>query len=294
MRASFLRWILVKDAATRMSTCRLRSPTEVTGVTTIDIPPADPAAARRRYRNGLVAPTSGCAPGYTQANLVVLPREWAFDMLLFGQRNPRPVPLLDVTDPGSFRTALAPAADLRTDLPRYRVWRNGELVAEPTDVTDLWREDLVAFLVGCSFSFETALLDAGVPVRNIEQGRNVSMYRTNVACRPAGRLSGPLVVTMRPVPAPLVATAVQVTARMPQVHGAPVHVGHPASLGITDLAVPDFGDPVDLVEGDVPVFWACGVTPQAALMASRPPFAITHAPGHMFITDIPDAVYRQP
>jgi uncharacterized protein YcsI (UPF0317 family) len=295
VRASFLRWILVNDTATRMSTrTDPASLAEVTGMTTIDVPPAGPAAARLRYRSGLAEPTSGCAPGYTQANLVVLPRAWAFDMLLFGQRNPRPVPLLDVTDPGSSRTALAPDADLRTDLPRYRVWRNGELVDEPTDVVDLWRDDLVTFLIGCSFSFETALLDAGVPVRNIEQGRNVSMYRTNVACRPAGRLSGPLVVTMRPVPAPLVGTAVQVTARMPQVHGAPVQVGHPVSLGIADLAVPDFGDPVDLVEGDVPVFWACGVTPQAALMASGPPFAITHAPGHMFLTDIPDAVYRQP
>ncbi|MGY5883340.1 putative hydro-lyase [Modestobacter lacusdianchii] len=203
------------------------------------------------------------------------------------------MPLLDVTDAGSWETALSPGADLRSDLPRYRVWRDGELVGEPTDVTDLWTGDLVAFLIGCSFSFETALLDAGVPVRNIEQGRNVSMYRTDRQCRPAGRLSGPLVVSMRPVPGHLVATAVQVTARMPQVHGAPVHVGSPAALGIADLARPDFGDPVELADGDVPVFWACGVTPQAALMASRPPFAITHAPGHMFVTDVPDAVYRQ-
>ena len=257
-------------------------------------PSASPTESRLAYRGGLSVPSSGWAPGHTQANLVVLPREWAFDMLLFGQRNPQPVPLLDVTDPGSTRTVLAPDADLRTDLPRYRVWRDGELAGEPTDVTDLWREDLVSFLVGCSFSFETALLDAGVPVRNIEQGRNVSMYRTSRECRPAGRLSGPLVVSMRPVPASLVVTAVQVTGRMPQVHGAPVHVGDPASLGIADLAAPDFGDPVELQPGDVPVFWACGVTPQAALMASRPPFAITHAPGHMFVTDVPDAVYRQP
>ncbi|MFP5373080.1 MAG: putative hydro-lyase, partial [Actinomycetes bacterium] len=194
----------------------------------------------------------------------------------------------------SYRTVLAPGADLRTDLPRYRVWRDGELVDEPPDVVGLWDDDSVAFLIGCSFSFEAALLDAGVPVRNIEQQRNVSMYRTNVDCRPAGRLSGPLVVSMRPVPAALVATAVQVTGRMPEVHGAPVHVGHPASLGITDLACPDFGDPVELADGDVPVFWACGVTPQAVLMASRPPFAITHAPGHMFVTDVPDAAYRRP
>jgi uncharacterized protein YcsI (UPF0317 family) len=252
-----------------------------------------PADARARYRAGLAVPTSGEAPGFTQANLVVVPQEWAFDMLLFAQRNPRPVPLLDVTDPGSFRTVLAPGADLRSDLPRYRVWRGGELADEPTDVTDLWADDLVAFLIGCSFSFETALLDAGVPVRNIEQGRNVSMYVTNRACQPAGRLSGPLVVSMRPVPGEHVVTAVQVTGRMPQVHGAPVHVGSPSSLGIADLGRPDFGDPVDLADGDVPVFWACGVTPQAALMASGPPFAITHAPGHMFVTDVPDAAYRQ-
>jgi uncharacterized protein YcsI (UPF0317 family) len=255
---------------------------------------ATPADARQRYRAGLAVPTSGWAPGYTQANLVVLPRDWAFDMLLFAQRNAQPVPLLDVTDPGSARTALAPDADLRTDLPRYRVWRDGALVGEPTDVVDLWSEDLVAFLIGCSFSFEAALLDAGVPVRNIEQGRNVSMYRTNIDCRPAGRLSGPLVVSMRPIPAAQVVTAVQLTGRMPDVHGAPVHIGSPASLGIADLSAPDFGDPVVPAEGDVPVFWACGVTPQAALMASKPPFAITHAPGHMFITDIPDSVYRRP
>src|SRR5919112_5188450 len=158
---------------------------------------ATPAEARQRYRKGLVAPTTGWAAGFTQANMVMVPQDWAFDMLLFGQRNPQPVPLLDVTDPGSFRTVLAPDADLRSDLPRYRVWRDGELADEPTDVTDLWTDDLVAFLIGCSFSFETALMDAGVPVRNIEQGRNVSMYRTNRQCRSAGRLSGPLVVSMR-------------------------------------------------------------------------------------------------
>jgi uncharacterized protein YcsI (UPF0317 family) len=251
-----------------------------------------PAQARSHYRDGLVAPTTGWAAGFTQANLVIVPQEWAFDMLLFAQRNPRPVPLLDVTDPGATSTVLAPDADLRTDVPRYRVWRDGMLVDEPTDVTDLWRDDLVSFLIGCSFSFETALMDAGVPVRNLEQGRNVSMYRTNVDCRPANRLSGPLVVSMRPIPGTHVVTAVQVTERMPEVHGAPVHVGAPEALGIADLSAPDFGEPVQMHDGDVPVFWACGVTPQAALMASKPPFAITHAPGHMFVTDVPDAVYR--
>lgn len=255
---------------------------------------ATPSQARQHYRDGLVAPTTGWAAGFTQANMVTLPQDWAFDMLLFAQRNPQPVPLLDVTDPGAVTTTLAPDADLRTDLPRYRVWRNGELVDEPSYVTRLWRDDLVTFLIGCSFSFETALMDAGVPVRNIEQGRNVSMYRTSIECRPAGRLSGPLVVSMRPIPAAQVVTAVQVTGRMPQVHGAPVHIGSPRSLGITDLSAPDYGEPVHAEAEDVPVFWACGVTPQAALMASRPPFAITHAPGYMFITDIPDSVYRQP
>ena len=254
---------------------------------------ATPAEARRLFREGLAVPTSGWATGFTQTNMVVLPREWAYDMLLFGQRNPQPVPLLDVTDPGATSTVLAPGADLRTDLPRYRVWEGGGLVAEPTAVADLWRDDLVTFLIGCSFSFEGALIDAGVPVRNIERACNVSMYRTNVECRPAGRLSGPLVVSMRPIPASQVATAVQVTGRMPLVHGAPVHVGSPSALGIADLSSPDFGDPVQAEDDDVPVFWACGVTPQAALMASKPPFAITHAPGFMFVTDVPDAVYQQ-
>lgn len=262
-------------------------------VSTVEAAGTTPADARRRYREGLSVPTTGWASGFAQANLVVLPRDWAFDMLLFAQRNPQAVPLLDVTDPGSTTTAVAPGADLRTDVPRYRVWRDGQLVDEPTDVTDLWREDLVTFVIGCSFTFEAALLEAGVPVRNVEQGRNVAMYRTDRPCRPAGRLAGPLVVSMRPIPASQVVAAVQVTGRMPQVHGAPVHVGSPASLGVADLAVPDFGDALDFHDGDVPVFWACGVTPQAALMASRAPFAITHAPGFMLVTDVADAAYRQ-
>lgn len=267
-------------------------------MTTTAVPSAAEAAAtspqesRSRFRDGLVVPTTGWARGYAQANLVAIPQDWAYDMLLFGQRNPQPVPFLDVTDTGGTSTVLAPDADLRTDLPRYRVWRHGVLVDEPTDVTDVWREDLVTFLIGCSFTFEAALLEAGVPLRHLQQGRNVSMYVTNVVCRPAGRLSGPLVVSMRPIPGAQVSTAVRVTSRMPQVHGAPVHVGAADALGIVDLGAPDFGDAVQAEPGDVPVFWACGVTPQAALMASRPPFAITHAPGHMFVSDVPEAVYR--
>ncbi|PRY42448.1 putative hydro-lyase [Umezawaea tangerina] len=237
-------------------------------------------------------PTAGLATGFAQANLIAVPADWAYDVLLFTQRNPKPCPVLDVTDAGDPRTVLAPGADLRTDLPRYRVWHDGVLTDEPTDVAALWRDDLVAFLIGCSFTFEGALTAAGVPLRHVEQGRNVSMYATDRECRPAGRVHGPMVVSMRWIPAAQVETAARVSGLMPAVHGAPVHAGDPAALGIADLAAPDFGDPVEAAEGDVPVFWACGVTPQAALMASRPPFAITHAPGHMFVTDVPDDEYR--
>ncbi|MER5219239.1 putative hydro-lyase [Streptomyces flaveus] len=251
-----------------------------------------PGQARAVFRAGASAPTNGWCAGYTQANLISVPADWAYDVLLFCQRNPKPCPVLDVTDPGSWTTVLAPDADLRTDVPRYRVWWNGELADEPTDVVDVWRDDLVTFVIGCSFTFEGALADTGVPMRHIDQGRNVAMYRTDKPCRPAGRMHGPLVVSMRQIPAGLVETATRVSSLMPAVHGGPVHVGDPAALGIKDLSQPDFGDPVEGEAGDVPVFWACGVTPQAALMASRPPFAITHAPGYMLITDVWDETYR--
>lgn len=256
---------------------------------------ATPAEARAAFRAGKVMATSGIALGHTQANLISLPRDYAYDMLLFAQRNPKPCPLLEVTEPGSWESVLAPGADLRTDLPAYRIWRDGRLVGssgEVTDVTDVWRDDLVTFLIGCSFSFETLLLGARVPLRHVEQGVNVPMYVTNRPCSPAGRLHGPLVVSMRPVPADTVARAASITALMPAVHGAPVHVGDPGALGIADLDKPDFGDAVVLRDGDVPVFWACGVTSQAAVMRAAPPFAITHEPGHMFITDARDTDYR--
>lgn len=256
-----------------------------------DIASCTPAEARSQYRAGLVTPTSGWSAGFTQANVVMLPKDWAFDMMLFAQRNPQSVPLLDVTEAGQTSSALAAGADLRSDLPLYRVWRDGELASEQSEITDVWREDLVTFLIGCSFTFESALSDAGVPVQNIIQNRNVSMYRTNIDTLAAGRLAGPLVVSMRPIPPHQVVSAVQVTGRMPRVHGAPVHVGSPELLGIADLAKPDFGDAIEAPDGDVPVFWACGVTPQLAIMASGVPFAITHAPGHMLITDIPNSAY---
>ena len=256
--------------------------------------PMTPAEARARMRRGeWTGVTAGIAPGFAQANLVILPRDLAYDFLLFCTRNPKPCPLLDVTDAGSpVPRFAAPDADLRTDLPRYRVYRHGELVDEPEAIASYWTDDLVAFLIGCSFTFEHGLRDAGVPLRHLECGCNVPMFRTNVACRPAGAFHGPLVVSMRPIPAALVAKAVQISGRYPAVHGAPVHVGAPGALGVADLARPDWGDPAPLRDDDVPVFWACGVTPQAALAAARVPFAITHAPGHMFITDVPESDQR--
>ncbi|MBR7829836.1 putative hydro-lyase [Actinospica sp. MGRD01-02] len=251
-----------------------------------------PAAAREVFRAGTAQPTSGLALGHTQANLIALPREYAYDMLLFAQRNPKPCPVLEVTEPGSWTSVLAPGADLRTDLPAYRVWRDGRLADSPREVRDVWRDDLVTFLIGCSFSFETLLLAAGVPLRHVEQSVNVPMYVTDRDCVPAGRLRGPLVVSMRPVPAEAVARAAAITALMPAVHGAPVHVGEPEALGIADLDKPDFGEPVTFHSGDVPMFWACGVTSQTAVMSAAPPFAITHEPGCMFITDARDTDYR--
>jgi uncharacterized protein YcsI (UPF0317 family) len=250
--------------------------------------------ARAAYRAGLIAPSAGIAPGMTQANLIALPRDWAYDFLLYAQRNPKACPVLDVTDAGSPRTVLAQGADLRTDLPLYRIWRDGKLVEEVCDATRAWAEhdDMVTFLIGCSFTFETALQDAGIEVRHIADGGNVPMYLSNRACRPAGRLNGNMVVSMRPIRADRVADACTITGRYPSVHGAPVHVGEPGLLGIEHLAHPDFGDAVRIEPGEVPVFWACGVTPQAAVMASGVPFAITHSPGHMFITDVPDSTYH--
>ena len=258
-----------------------------------DLAHVSPKEAREAIRNGQWRrPTSGLCRGRVQANLVILPKEWAYDFLVFAQRNPKPCPVLDVTEPGDPEPRLvAPGADLRTDIPKYRVWKDGKLAAEPENIREYWRDDLVAFLLGCSFSFEGALLEAGVPVRHIELGLNVPMYQTNIPCKPAGRLSGPMVVSMRPIPHALVPKAVLCTGRFPAVHGAPVHIGDPSAIGIADVNRPDFGQAVPIHEGETPVFWACGVTPQAALMASKPPFAITHAPGYMFICDPKDSDY---
>jgi len=238
------------------------------------------------------SPTSGLAPGYVQANLVVLPKTYAYDFLLFCQRNPKPCPLLEVTDPGDPEPKrTAPGADLRTDVPKYRIYRNGKFVEEVYDIRSVWRDDLVSFLIGCSFTFEKALLDNDIPVRHIENGCNVPMYKTNIPCEPAGVFHGNMVVSMRPMTPQQAIRAVQVTSRFPAVHGAPVHIGDPEQIGIRDLSQPDFGDPVPVNEGEIPVFWACGVTPQLVAMTSRPELMITHAPGHMFITDVKEASY---
>jgi len=251
---------------------------------------SDSAAVRRRIRDGhIIGQTSGLAPGFVQGNLVVLPQAYAAEFLLYCQRNPKPCPVLAVGDPGDAAlSALGEDLDVRSDVPMYRIWRDGVLVEETNDVTRYWTGDLVAFVLGCSFSFEQALIGEGIRLRHIEQRRNVAMYQTSIPTAPAGRFSGPLVVSMRPLRAADAIRAIQVTSRYPAVHGAPVHFGDPSLIGIGDLSRPDFGDPVQVLDDEVPVFWACGVTPQAAVAAAKPEFCITHSPGSMLITDLRD------
>ncbi|MDN4589820.1 putative hydro-lyase [Xenophilus aerolatus] len=247
----------------------------------------DGRSARRLVRSGAyTGHTAGMAPGHVQANLAILPRAQADDFLRFCQRNPRPCPLLAVSEPGEpFLPTLGEDLDIRSDVPRYRVWRGGVPVDEPSDIGALWRDDLVSFVIGCSFTFETALLQAGVPLRHVAQGRNVAMFRTDIPTTPAGPFHGPLVVSMRPLKAADAIRAVQVTSRFPGAHGAPVHLGDPSRIGIVDVTRPDWGDAVEIADDELPVFWACGVTPQAVIEAARLPFCITHAPGHMLVTD---------
>ena len=248
---------------------------------------SSPAQVRAVCRSGSFGGhTSGLADRHVQGNLVVLPQAQAADFLRFCQRNPKPCPLLAVGEPGDpALPALGAGIDIRSDLPRYRVWRDGELVQEPQDIAALWQDDFVSFVLGCSFSFEQALLDEGLRLRHIDEGRNVAMFRTSIATAAAGPFSGPLVVTMRPLKAADAIRAVQITSRFPAVHGAPVHLGNPALIGILDLQRPDYGDAVAVHADELPVFWACGVTPQAALVQARLPLAITHAPGAMLVTD---------
>lgn len=253
-----------------------------------------PREARIKIRNGeITTQTSGMCNGYAQANLCILPKKYAYDFLLFASRNPTSCPILEVLDEGSRYTRyMADHADIATDIPKYRIYKNGVLTEEVTDISAYWQDDFVSFLIGCSFSFEGELLDAEVPIRHIEQGRNVPMFLTNIPCEPAGIFHGNMVVSMRPIPYGQVVRAVTATAAMPKVHGAPVHIGDPALIGIADITKPDFGDSVEIHAGDVPVFWPCGVTPQAAIMAAKPELAITHAPGHMFLTDVRNSILK--
>ena len=263
----------------------------------MDYAESKPSQVRELIRNGIIdGPTTGMCNGYAHGNLVILPEELSWDFLLFCQRNPRACPLLEVSDAGSRSfPQTAKGSDITKDVPRYRIYENGICTGESTDISLRFEEyqntkgRLISFLIGCSFSFEDALLEAGVPVRHIEENRNVPMYNTNIPLTPAGVFHGNMVVSMRPVPRDLVVRAVTVTAAMPRVHGAPIHVGDPAAIGIGDLGKPDYGESVTIHEGEVPVFWPCGVTPQAVVMRVKPAFAITHAPGHMLITDIKNA-----
>jgi uncharacterized protein YcsI (UPF0317 family) len=245
-------------------------------------------AARLACRSSAVTgPTAGMAPGFVQGNLAILPRDLASDFLTFCHLNPKPCPVIGMSDPGSpLVPSLGVDLDIRTDLPRYRVWRDGLLVDEPTDISAYWRDDLVAFVIGCSYSFEEALMADGLPIRHIEACSNVPMYRTSIACVPAGPFSGPMVVSMRPFKPVEAIRAIQITTRFPRVHGAPVHIGRPDLIGIADIGKPDYGDAVDIHDDEMPVFWACGVTPQSVIAAAKPAFAITHAPGAMLVTDV--------
>jgi uncharacterized protein YcsI (UPF0317 family) len=247
-----------------------------------------PQEVKKLIRSGEIDwQTSGMCNGYAQANLCILPKDYAFDFLLFCMRNPKPCPILEVGDVGSkeFKT-MASEGDVCKDFPKYRIWKNGVLEKEVTDISEYWQDDFVYFLIGCSFSFESELLEAEVPVRHIEEGKNVPMFNTNIKLNSAGKFHGNMVVSMRPIPNDLVVKAVNVTAAMPRVHGAPIQIGNPQQIGISNINKPDYGDSVTINEGEVPVFWACGVTPQNVVMQTKPPIAITHSPGHMFITDV--------
>lgn len=246
-----------------------------------------PAALRQRIRAGeYTGNTSGCAPGFVQCNVVIVSARHAADFLRFCQLNPKPCPVLAVGEPGNPALPALGDLDIRTDVPRYRVFRHGELSEETSDITALWSDELVTFALGCSFSFEEALLADGLEIRNLSQGVNVPMYRTAIDCVASGAFRGKLVVSMRPFRAAQAIRAIQICTRFPAVHGAPVHLGDPAQIGIADLSRPDYGAAVRVAADELPVFWACGVTPQVALAAARLPLAITHSPGCMLVTDL--------
>ena len=258
--------------------------------TTDELAHAHPREVRQRFREGLVETCTGKALGYVQAGLAILPADFATDFMLFCHRNPKPCSILEVTDPGQpILSSCAPGADVRTDLPKYRVYANGELVDEPTDVLSYWRDDIVAFVMAGALTWEAELMAAGVPIRHLEVGAAHPIYVTNIECRPAGRLRGPMVAGMLPIPGGLVARAVQISSRYPRAHGAPIHIGAPETLGIRDLRRPDFGDLPNIMPGDVPVFWATTVTALSIARTARPPLMIVQAPNYVFIADVPAA-----
>lgn len=257
-------------------------------MTTSDSAHASPENIRARVRAGeWRGPTTGACRGWLQANLAILPGELAGAFHAACEANPRALPLLERTSPGvADSLRIAPGADLRTDLSGYQVHRHGVAEESVSDLTELWRSDMVGFLLGCSFSAEDALLSAGVTLRHLTLGQGVPVFKTNVECVPSGPFRGPMVVSMRPIATEQLQRAREVTEQLPLAHGGPVHEGDPAALGITDLDAPDWGDPIDVLPGETPVFWACGVTPRTLIAAAAPELAITHAPGHMFLTDI--------
>lgn len=256
-----------------------------------------PFEFREKMKQGkLVQPTAGLCQGFVQANVVILPQKYAEEFLVFCEQNAQACPVIASTRPGEvcFSKSVAKDSDIRYDLAKYRIFKQGVLQEKVlNDISQIWQHDFVSFLIGCSFTFESALMDAGLPLRHIDSGCNVSMYKTNIACKPKGVFSGNMVVSMRPFDRDVVEKVIEISSMYPKMHGAPVHIGSPEKIGIMDINAPDFGDKVEIKEHEVPVFWGCGVTPQLALVNARLPIAITHSPGYMFITDIPEGKYRQ-
>jgi uncharacterized protein YcsI (UPF0317 family) len=237
---------------------------------------------RQKIRKGeWNKPTTGLR--FAQANLVILPKKLAYDFLLFCQRNPKPCPLIEVGDVGSYRAKCAPESDIRFDIPRYRVYKRGKLIEECKDIESYWRDDLVFFLLGCSFTFERALIDNGIRLKHLEQGKNVAMYNTNLKCNPAGIFEGEMVVSMRPIKLTDLVKTIEITSELERAHGAPIHLGNPREIGIKSLDRPDYGDKIDIDKGEIPVFWACGVTPQLIALRLKLDLMMTHSPGYMFI-----------
>jgi len=255
-----------------------------------DLRNGDPQTARNAIRSGsYTSHTAGLGRGYLQANLAIMPEEYALDFMRFCQRNPKPCPLTGVSDTGNPRMfTMGRDIDIRTDVPAYNIYRDGQLDGVVTDITDVWRDDFVVFALGCSFTFENALQKAGIPIWHIDHDTTVPMYRSNIETVPSGPFSGKMVVSMRAIPEARVEDAASISRRFPLAHGAQVYWGDPTSLGIRDITQPDWGDPAPVGPGEVPVFWACGVTPQVAIEAANLPICITHKPGHMLITDIPE------